>query len=82
MIHGAIRRINYIMRDFRTGEIKPIDPNLLDLLYRIVIGLVAIVIFPVAKQPARVYVFMVMALRKTKNMSGVGKPFFCDILAA
>jgi uncharacterized protein YcbK (DUF882 family) len=26
------------MRDFRTGEIKPVDPNLLDLLHRIVIN--------------------------------------------
>lgn len=36
LIDGAITRINYILRDYRTGEIKPIDPNLLDLLYRIV----------------------------------------------
>ena len=36
LIHGAIKRINYILRDFRTGEIKPIDPKLLDLLHRIV----------------------------------------------
>lgn len=36
LIHGAIERINHIMRDFRTGEIKSVDPNLLDLLHRIV----------------------------------------------
>lgn len=29
----ALTQINYIMRDFRSGEIKPIDPGLLDLLY-------------------------------------------------
>ena len=28
--------INHIMRDYRTGEIKSIDPKLLDLLYCIV----------------------------------------------
>jgi uncharacterized protein YcbK (DUF882 family) len=36
LVHPAMQQINYILRDFRTGEIKPIDPNLLDLLYRIV----------------------------------------------
>jgi uncharacterized protein YcbK (DUF882 family) len=36
LVHPAIQQINYILRDFRTGEIKPIDPNLLDLLYHIV----------------------------------------------
>lgn len=36
LIHRAIQRINYIMRDYRTGEIKPVDPRLLDLLHRIV----------------------------------------------
>ncbi len=29
----ALRDINYIMRDFRANEIKPIDTRLLDLLY-------------------------------------------------
>jgi uncharacterized protein YcbK (DUF882 family) len=29
---GALNEINYILRDFRQDEIKPIDPNLLDLL--------------------------------------------------
>jgi uncharacterized protein YcbK (DUF882 family) len=28
----ALARINYILRDFRQNEIKPIDPDLLDLL--------------------------------------------------
>jgi uncharacterized protein YcbK (DUF882 family) len=32
-VDGALRDINYIMRDFRANEIKPIDPRLLDLLY-------------------------------------------------
>ncbi len=31
----ALYRINYILRDFRTGEIKPIDVHLLDTLYRL-----------------------------------------------
>ncbi|MFO7716864.1 YcbK family protein [Desulfosarcina sp.] len=38
LIHRAVIRINHIMRDFRTGEIKAIDPNLLDLLHHIVVG--------------------------------------------
>ncbi len=32
-VEGALREINFIMRDFRANEIKPIDPRLLDLLY-------------------------------------------------
>jgi uncharacterized protein YcbK (DUF882 family) len=32
-VDGALREINYIMRDFRANEIKPIDTRLLDLLY-------------------------------------------------
>lgn len=32
-------RVNYILRDFRANEIKPIDPTLLDLLTRIQHGL-------------------------------------------
>jgi uncharacterized protein YcbK (DUF882 family) len=32
-LEGALRDINYIMRDFRANEIKPIDTRLLDLLY-------------------------------------------------
>jgi len=31
----AFREINHFFRDFRTGEIKPIDPGLLDLLQTI-----------------------------------------------
>jgi len=29
---GALKDINYVLRDFRTGEVAAIDPNLLDLL--------------------------------------------------
>ena len=36
LINRAVRRISHIMRDHRTGEIKPVDPALLDLLHRIV----------------------------------------------
>jgi uncharacterized protein YcbK (DUF882 family) len=32
-VDGALAQINYILRDFRANEIKPIDPRLLDLLY-------------------------------------------------
>ncbi len=31
-VPGALHEINYLLRDFRTGEIKAIDPRLLDLL--------------------------------------------------
>lgn len=31
----ALKKINYILRDFRTGEIKPIRKELLNLLYSI-----------------------------------------------
>jgi uncharacterized protein YcbK (DUF882 family) len=34
-IPGALEEVNFILRDFRQNEIKPIDPNLLDLLVRI-----------------------------------------------
>ena len=37
LIERSMQRINYILRDYRTGEIKPIDPNLLDLLHCIVL---------------------------------------------
>ncbi len=37
LIHHEVNRINHIMRDYRTGEIKPVDPDLLDLLHHIVI---------------------------------------------
>jgi len=36
LINRAIGRISYIMRDHRTGDVKPVDPNLLDLLHHIV----------------------------------------------
>ena len=31
----ALKDINYILRDFRANEIKPIDPKLLDLLHEL-----------------------------------------------
>lgn len=31
----ALRRVNHFLRDHRTGDIHPIDPRLLDLLYNI-----------------------------------------------
>jgi uncharacterized protein YcbK (DUF882 family) len=31
----ALERINFILRDFRVNEIKPIDPKLLDLLHEL-----------------------------------------------
>lgn len=36
LIHRAVNRISHVMRDFRTGEIMPVDPDLLDLLHLIV----------------------------------------------
>ncbi len=36
LIHRAVNRISHIMRDHRTGEVKPVDPSLLDLLHCIV----------------------------------------------
>ncbi|MBK8176523.1 MAG: DUF882 domain-containing protein [Rhodospirillales bacterium] len=31
----ALDEVNWLLRDFRTSEIKPIDPQLLDLLYAV-----------------------------------------------
>jgi uncharacterized protein YcbK (DUF882 family) len=31
----ALKEINYILRDFRANEVKPIDPKLLDLLHEL-----------------------------------------------
>ena len=31
----ALKKINYHLRDFRTKEVHPIDPHLLDILYRV-----------------------------------------------
>ena len=31
----ALKQINYILRDFRANELKPIDPTLLDLLHEL-----------------------------------------------
>ncbi len=33
--HAALKDINHLFRDYRTGTIKPIDPKLLDCLYSI-----------------------------------------------
>jgi len=30
---GALRQIDHLLRDFRSGEVHPIDPRLLDLLH-------------------------------------------------
>lgn len=32
---GALARLNHLLRDFRTGEVKPIDPKLFDLLHEL-----------------------------------------------
>jgi uncharacterized protein YcbK (DUF882 family) len=32
---GALREIDWVLRDFRTGEARSIDPRLLDLLWRL-----------------------------------------------
>jgi uncharacterized protein YcbK (DUF882 family) len=34
-IPDELARVNYVLRDFRANEVKPIDPALLDLLTRI-----------------------------------------------
>jgi uncharacterized protein YcbK (DUF882 family) len=34
-IPEELDRVNYVLRDFRANEVKPIDPSLLDLLTRI-----------------------------------------------
>ncbi|MFO0998258.1 MAG: DUF882 domain-containing protein [Alphaproteobacteria bacterium] len=34
-VADALREIDWLLRDHRTGEILPIDPNLLDLLHRL-----------------------------------------------
>lgn len=36
LIRNALERISHIMRDHRTGETKPVDPKLMDLLHRLV----------------------------------------------
>lgn len=36
---GSLQEINHLLRDFRTGDVKPIAPDLLDLLSRIGNGL-------------------------------------------
>lgn len=30
---GALNRLNHFLRDFRTGDVSPIDPKLFDVLY-------------------------------------------------
>ncbi len=32
---GAMHKINYFLRDFRTGDQHPIDPSLLDILFHV-----------------------------------------------
>lgn len=32
---GALSQINHVLRDFRTGDVHPIDPRLLDLLVEV-----------------------------------------------
>lgn len=34
-IGGALQHVNTLLRDFRVNEIKPIDPDLLDLLFEL-----------------------------------------------
>jgi len=34
-LSSSLEEINYLLRDFRTGEVHPIDPRLLDLLHTI-----------------------------------------------
>ena len=34
-VQDALREVNHFFRDFRANEVMPIDPRLLDLLYRI-----------------------------------------------
>jgi len=37
--HRALREIDWVLRDFRTGEARPIDRRLLDLLWRLRVAL-------------------------------------------
>jgi uncharacterized protein YcbK (DUF882 family) len=32
-VHGALSEVNRVLRDFRTGDVHPINPKLLDLLH-------------------------------------------------
>ena len=34
-VHDALAEINYLVRDYHTGDIHPIDPSLLDLLHNL-----------------------------------------------
>jgi uncharacterized protein YcbK (DUF882 family) len=34
-IPGALKEVNWLLRDFRSDEVKEIDPRLLDLLYAV-----------------------------------------------
>lgn len=40
LIRRSLQRINRIMRDHRTGDIKPVDPLLLDVLHRLTLTIV------------------------------------------
>lgn len=35
----ALARLNHLLRDFRTGDVKPIDPKLFDLLHELTVEL-------------------------------------------
>jgi uncharacterized protein YcbK (DUF882 family) len=35
LVPAALAEIDHHLRDFRTGDVRPIDPDLLDLLYRL-----------------------------------------------
>jgi len=37
--HGALREIDWVLRDFRTGEARRVDHRLLDLLWRLRVAL-------------------------------------------
>jgi uncharacterized protein YcbK (DUF882 family) len=34
-LQDSLRQIDFVLRDFRTGEVHPIDPELLDVVHRI-----------------------------------------------
>ncbi len=35
LVPDALRQVDWVLRDFRTGEARPIDPRLLDLLWNL-----------------------------------------------
>lgn len=38
-LKDGLRAIDHVLRDFRTDEVRPIDPELLDLLHRLRLGM-------------------------------------------